>query len=100
MDQTAAKIEIVETLRAVAALSVLLLHWTVCVPGFITQPFLRAVCEKLDIGVYIFFALSGFVMPFALDRGHYRLTDMGRFVTKRMIRRDPPFVLSIAFVCS
>jgi peptidoglycan/LPS O-acetylase OafA/YrhL len=59
-----------------------------------------AVYEKLDMGVYIFFALSGFVMPFALDRGHYRLTDMGRFVTKRMIRRDPPFVLSIDFVCS
>lgn len=91
------RLEIVETLRGVAALTVLIYHWTICVPGFIRDSLTLEICKRLNIGVYIFFAISGFIMPYALQRGCYRLGDIGRFVVKRIIRLDPPFLVSIVF---
>jgi peptidoglycan/LPS O-acetylase OafA/YrhL len=91
------KIPIVETLRGIATLSVLFHHWTICVPGFIQNAFMLAFCNRLNIGVYIFFGISGFIMPYALHRGGYRLRHIGQFVLKRIIRLDPPYIASIAF---
>ncbi len=85
----------VETLRGVAALAVLLHHWTICVKGFVTDPFMFALCEKMNIGVYIFFTISGFIMPYALYRGGYERTQFPKFVLKRILRLDPPFIVSI-----
>ncbi len=91
------KMPIVETLRGIASLSVLVHHWTACVPGFIQGTLALAVCNRLNIGVYIFFAMSGFIMPYALYRGGYELRHIGKFVLKRIIRLDPPFIVSIIF---
>jgi peptidoglycan/LPS O-acetylase OafA/YrhL len=91
------RITIVETLRGMASLSVLVHHWTSCVPGFISNAAVSWFCDDLNIGVYMFFAISGFVMPYALHRGGYKTRDFGTFIVKRIIRLDPPFVVSIAF---
>jgi peptidoglycan/LPS O-acetylase OafA/YrhL len=91
------KIPIVETLRGVASLSVLFHHWTVCVPGFIQNSLVLAFCNRLNIGVYIFFAISGFIMPYALHRGSYQVGHIGKFVLKRIVRLDPPYIASIGF---
>jgi peptidoglycan/LPS O-acetylase OafA/YrhL len=52
------------------------------------------------LGVEIFFVISGFVIPYALHRGGYRLANFWRFVLKRIIRLDPPYLASIAVVLS
>lgn len=91
------KIQIVESLRGVATLSVLFHHWTICVPGFILNPWIHAICERLNIGVYIFFGISGFIMPYALHRGNYQVRYIFRFIVKRIIRLDPPYLASILF---
>jgi peptidoglycan/LPS O-acetylase OafA/YrhL len=92
------KIAIVETLRGAASLFVLFHHWgTTDAPGWIQSPLLRASLDWLKVGVFIFFAISGFIMPYALYRGNYGLRNFGRFMLKRMVRLDPPYLLAIVF---
>jgi peptidoglycan/LPS O-acetylase OafA/YrhL len=47
----------------------------------------------------VFFVISGFIIPYSLWCGGYRLKmDFGRFVLKRLIRLDPPYLVSIAVI--
>src|SRR5258708_27178437 len=46
-------------------------------------------------GVYIFFVISGFIIPYSLQRGGYTVRNFGRFMLKRSIRIYPPYLLSI-----
>lgn len=47
------------------------------------------------IGVEVFFVISGFVIPFALETSRYRLKAYGRFLLRRIVRLDPPYLVSI-----
>jgi peptidoglycan/LPS O-acetylase OafA/YrhL len=47
------------------------------------------------VGVEVFFVISGFVIPFALDREGYRISQYGRFLAKRVTRLDPPYLTAI-----
>ncbi len=47
------------------------------------------------VGVEVFFVISGFVIPFALERSGYELRAYGRFLFKRIIRLDPPYLAAI-----
>lgn len=47
------------------------------------------------LGVQIFFVISGFVIPYSLSVGQYRLPDYRRFILKRLIRLDPPYLVSV-----
>lgn len=46
-------------------------------------------------GVYVFFVISGFVIPYSLYRSGYTLRNFGRFLVKRGIRLYPPYLASI-----
>ena len=46
----------------------------------------------------MFFVISGFIIPYALHRSSYRVTDYGRFILKRIIRLDPPYLVGILIV--
>jgi peptidoglycan/LPS O-acetylase OafA/YrhL len=46
-------------------------------------------------GVYIFFVISGFIIPYSLHRSGYTLRNFGRFMVKRAIRLYPPYLISI-----
>ena len=49
------------------------------------------------MGVEIFFVLSGFIIPYAMRRSGYTFPgDVGRFIVKRLVRLDPPYLLSSA----
>jgi hypothetical protein len=92
------KIAIVETLRGVASLFVLFCHWgSPEAPGWIQSPLLSTLLSGLQTGVYVFFVISGFIMPYALYRVDYRFRDFGRFLLKRMVRLEPPYLLAIVF---
>ncbi len=47
------------------------------------------------LGVQVFFVISGFIIPWALLRSNYRIGDFFRFLAKRIIRLDPPYLCSI-----
>ena len=47
-------------------------------------------------GVHVFFVISGFIIPYTLYQHGYRLSQYGRFLLKRLIRLDPPYLASLA----
>lgn len=48
-------------------------------------------------GVAIFFALSGFVISYGIDRSKANVTFFYNFIIRRSIRLDPPYWASIVF---
>ncbi len=84
-------------LRAIAALLVLLLH-TAWVSGFTQRSSLGIYLGRLEIGVSIFFLISGFLLyrPFALSHlAGLPEPDRRRFWTRRLLRIVPAYWLAL-----
>ena len=47
------------------------------------------------LGVYVFFVVSGFIIPYSLFRAGYTPTAYPKFLLKRVARLDPPYIISI-----
>jgi peptidoglycan/LPS O-acetylase OafA/YrhL len=84
-------------LRAIAAVSVLLLH-TAWVSGFTLRSSLGAYTSRLEIGVSVFFLISGFLLyrPFAASHlaGSDR-PDTRKFWERRLLRIVPGYWLAL-----
>lgn len=78
----------VHYLRAVAALSVTLHHAVSAAGG--------SVPGLAGFGVDIFFVVSGFIIPYSMWLGSYRVSGYARFVAKRLIRLEPAYIASLA----
>ena len=50
------------------------------------------------LGVEVFFVISGFVIPYSLHRAGYRLSYYPKFILKRLVRLDPPYLVSLALI--
>lgn len=91
------RLEIIDALRGLAALSVAWFHFTN--GGGLHLPresWLRVSGSFGWLGVEVFFVISGFVIPYSLSRGGYRFRkDFGTFLLKRIIRLDPPYLIAI-----
>ncbi|WP_161988570.1 acyltransferase family protein [Pedococcus bigeumensis] len=87
-------------LRAVAAVLVVLTH-----VGFLTGAMSFGVVGRLlgrgDLGVSIFFALSGFLLYAAMQREQDRTgrVSVGSYYARRAVRVLPAFWLGLAVVC-
>ena len=84
-------------LRAIAAVSVLLLH-TAWVSGFTTRSSLGAYTSRLEIGVSVFFLISGFLLyrPFAVSHLSERPSPNTRkFWERRILRIIPAYWLAL-----
>ncbi len=46
-------------------------------------------------GVFVFFVITGFVIPLSLYRSHYKIENISRFLKKRWIRIEIPYIASI-----
>jgi peptidoglycan/LPS O-acetylase OafA/YrhL len=89
--------ECFDGLRAIAAVSVLLLHtaWT---SGFTSRSSLGIYTSRLEIGVSVFFLISGFLLyrPFAVSHFVGRdQPDAGRFWVRRLLRIVPAYWLAL-----
>jgi peptidoglycan/LPS O-acetylase OafA/YrhL len=49
-------------------------------------------------GVFIFFTISGFVVPYSLYQYQYKITSFFRYLARRMLRLDPPYWLRLISV--
>ena len=50
------------------------------------------------MGVEVFFVISGFVIPYSLWQSRYRVQDFARYMVRRIVRLEPPYLASIVLV--
>jgi len=74
-------------------------HFTNRKDGFLADTDIIKIAGKYGgYGVHVFFIISGLVIPFAMHQGNYHLKDFKRFMAKRIIRIEPPYIVSIVIV--
>lgn len=97
MPKSEKRIETIDLLRGFAALAVCWFHLTSAntIAG-------AGILEKSGrygwLGVEIFFVISGFIIPYSLHKSGYQLRRFHVFLLKRIIRLDPPYIVSIVLV--
>ncbi|MBS1637258.1 MAG: acyltransferase [Bacteroidetes bacterium] len=92
------QIPIIESLRAIAAWSVCLYHFICTVTGFIGNESVKQVFSYGQYGVHVFFVISGFIIPWSMFNANYKPSSFFRFILKRIVRLDPPYICSILLV--
>ncbi len=83
----------IDILRGIAALMVCFCHFRYAFPK-LWRDDLEVYGE---LGVQVFFVISGFIIPFSLIKGDYRLRDFGRFWLKRIVRLQPTYLFALVF---
>jgi peptidoglycan/LPS O-acetylase OafA/YrhL len=77
-----------------ASLSVALFHFcNILDPGV-----LLSISQYGKLGVHVFFVISGFVIPYSLFRGKYNIRYYPTFILKRIVRLDPPYLVTIVII--
>ena len=75
-------------------MSVAVFHFSAALPSEVA----RFIGTFAWLGVDVFFVISGFVIPLSLhDRG-YRPSHYPNFLLRRLLRLEPPYLVSIAMV--
>jgi peptidoglycan/LPS O-acetylase OafA/YrhL len=92
----------INLLRGVAALLVCFYHF-IGYKDFRGELFpsdsLTSVIGSLGVnGVYIFFVISGFVIPLSLSKDDFKLNQLHRYLSKRFIRIEIPYLVSILLI--
>jgi peptidoglycan/LPS O-acetylase OafA/YrhL len=89
-----------DSLRAIAALSVLLFHVAFVLEGFTDDRWGR-YATQLNIGVTIFFLISGFLLYRPFVRARYAgepMPDIGRYATRRLFRIVPAYWVALIVI--
>lgn len=90
------RISIIDPLRGLAALAVAWFHFTHGTPSFLHDGWLKSSGTYGWMGVDVFFVISGFVLPYSMYRGNYRIRDHWlTFFKKRLTRLEPPYLASV-----
>ena len=96
-DTKSESIESIQMFRGIAAFMVLLGHSMVN-GYFPSDHLLSKICLNGWMGVNIFFVISGFIIPYSMYKNNYVLGDFKIFFIKRIVRIEPPYIVSIAMV--
>lgn len=92
----------INLLRGVAALLVCLCHFIGYKDFrgemFASDSLTYAMGNLGANGVYIFFVISGFVIPFSLSKGNFKLSQLHRFLSRRLVRIEIPYLVSILLI--
>ena len=96
MTRATDRLAVIDLLRGIAASAVAWFHFTRGNPRFLPEGALRSSGAYGWLGVEVFFVISGFIIPFALYKEGYQLRlHWKRFIAKRLIRLDPPYLACI-----
>lgn len=85
-------------LRAVAALSVCLYHFSGAALPKVINIYMKPAFANGWLGVDIFFVISGFIIPYSLLGKGYSVRQFGSYIIKRVIRINPPAYVAIVLV--
>lgn len=94
---------VLDTLRAVGALAVLTTHAAFWAGSYTSHGVWGTLLARLDVGVAIFFVLSGFLLshPYLTRAAALRSPPgTGRYLWKRLIRIAPVYLITVAFALS
>src|SRR5262249_33218049 len=90
----------IDLLRGIAALFVCVFHLSAR-GAFVQNPQLGAFMSwGGHDGVCLFFIVSGFVIPFALFNGNFAWHAFPRFMARRILRLEPPYIVAIAIAAA
>ena len=90
------RLEVIDMLRGLAALSVCWYHMTISYPA---GSMIKAISKYGWLGVEVFFVISGFIIPYILFHSGYQLKNYFHiFMFKRLIRLYPPYLIAVALV--
>lgn len=93
------RIPAVDMLRGIAALSVCIFHLSNGNQTFLSDHYwLKDVGSFGWAGVEVFFVISGFIIPYSLYKGEYKIENFGSFFLKRITRIEPPYFFSIVLI--
>lgn len=88
-------ISVITFLRAIAAMGVCVVHLHyLC--DFSKKPFVDKLFNLGMQGVPIFFVISGFIIPYSLWNSDYSSSKFFKFIGRRALRIDPPYLVIIA----
>lgn len=87
-----------DSLRAIAALSVCLFHFTNGGLPKVVIPSVKGVFEHGVLGVVVFFVISGFIIPYSLLDKNHQVQDFFTYLKKRIIRINPPAYAALLLV--
>jgi peptidoglycan/LPS O-acetylase OafA/YrhL len=88
-------IPVITLLRGIASVMVCIFHLIWKPLNFLENTSLWEQAQYGKYGVQIFFVITGVVIPLGLINGKYNYSLFGRFILKRMVRIEPPYLFSI-----
>jgi peptidoglycan/LPS O-acetylase OafA/YrhL len=94
------RIKFIDGLRAIAVIMVVLFHFyyqQISEAGVqqVEPLYLQDIFQYGNMGVYIFFVISGFIVSYVTYNRVRSLNYIANFIVKRQVRLDPPFWLTI-----
>jgi peptidoglycan/LPS O-acetylase OafA/YrhL len=97
---TGSRIKFIDGLRAIAVLLVVFFHFyfqQISEQGKydVSPLFLQDIFRYGNMGVYIFFVISGFIISFVTFGKVTNWSYIWKFILRRQIRLDPPFWLTV-----
>jgi hypothetical protein len=84
------RIQYIDALRGIAAMAVVLHHYNASIEW--------RLLSYGNLGVPVFFVLSGFVIALSVGSAAISTSYIGRFALRRSVRLDPPYWLTMALV--
>ncbi|MEN9334814.1 MAG: hypothetical protein RLY35_1994 [Bacteroidota bacterium] len=89
------ELPVIHTLRGFSAVGICLYHYVCCTTGYIQPGWIFDIFGFLSLNVQIFFIVSAIVIPISMIQAEYKIKDFGTFTYKRILRIEPPYLISI-----
>ncbi len=89
-----------DTLRALAAITVCLFHYTGGMLSKLVVPEAKHFFSKGYLGVEVFFVISGFIIPYSLTNKNHRIANFFPYIKNRVLRINPPAYISLLLILS
>ncbi|HWW41773.1 acyltransferase [Pedobacter sp.] len=92
------KITSLAALRGIAVIAVCFCHFSKAAEnGAYFSGVFKWMEDYGKYGLQVFFVISGFVIPYSLEKSGYAFLDYPRFLYKRLLRLHPPYLAALAF---
>jgi len=63
--------------------------------GLFGNSMISTIFSSGQLGVYVFFVISGFIIPYSLYHSEYKVSNFLNYILRRSVRIDPPYFVAI-----